>query len=44
MQIQRTPEIERFFQRCMNNMRNENKNWFLDAKVTTKNENIYNVR
>ncbi|MBV1709915.1 MAG: hypothetical protein KMY54_08640 [Erysipelothrix sp.] len=38
MQIQRTPEIDRFFQRCMNNMRNEDKNRFLDAKVTTKNE------
>jgi hypothetical protein len=38
MKIQRTPEIDRFFQRCMNNMRNENKNRFLDAKVTTKNE------
>jgi hypothetical protein len=38
MKIQRTPEIDQFFQRCMNNMKNEDKNRFLDAKVTTKNE------
>jgi hypothetical protein len=38
MKIQRSPEIDRFLRRCMSNIKNESKNRFLDAKVTTKNE------
>lgn len=38
MKIQRTPEIDRFFRICMNNMKNESKNRFLDMRVTTNNE------
>ena len=39
MKIQRTPEIDNFFKSCMDNLKKENKNRFLGAKVTTKNEN-----
>jgi len=38
MKIQRTPEIDQFFRRCLKNLRNEDKNRFLGAKVTKKNE------
>ncbi|MDP3305526.1 MAG: hypothetical protein Q8S15_05625 [Erysipelotrichaceae bacterium] len=38
MKIQRTPEIDNFFKNCMDNLKKENKNRFLSAKVTNKNE------
>lgn len=38
MKIRRTPEIDRFFQRCTDNMRNEDKNRFLGLEVTPENE------
>lgn len=38
MKIQRTPEIDNFFRICMDNLKNEDKNRFLGAKVTQKNE------
>jgi hypothetical protein len=38
MKIQRTPEIDSFFKRCLDNLKKENKNRFLGAKVTKKNE------
>lgn len=38
MKIQRTPEIDNFFKNCMDNLKKENKNRFLGAKVTNKNE------
>lgn len=38
VKIQRTPEIDNFFKNCMDNLKKENKNRFLSAKVTNKNE------
>jgi hypothetical protein len=39
MKIQKNIEIDQFFQRCLNNLKKEDKNRFLGAKVTKKNEN-----
>jgi hypothetical protein len=38
VKIKRTPEIDQFFQRCIANVKKEDKNRFLGAKVTQKNE------
>ncbi len=38
MKIQRTPEIDSFFKRCLDNLKKEDKNRFLGAKVSKKNE------
>ena len=38
MKIRRTPEIDRFFQRCIENVRYEDKNRFLGMEVTFENE------
>lgn len=38
MKIERTPEIEAFFKRCTNQLRNEEINGFLGMHVTPKNE------
>ena len=38
MKIERTPEIEAFFKRCMNQLRNEGINDFLGMHVTPRNE------
>jgi hypothetical protein len=37
MKIQRTPDIQRFFERCMKHMQNDAKNGFLGMQVTVKN-------
>jgi hypothetical protein len=38
VKIQRTPEIDDFFRSCLEHLKNEDKNRFLGAKVTVKNE------
>lgn len=38
MKIQRTPEIDDFFKSCLHHLKKEDKNRFLGAKVTKKNE------
>lgn len=38
MKIQRTPEIDNFFRSCLDHLKSEDKNRFLGAKVTQKNE------
>lgn len=38
MKIQKNLEIDQFFQRCLKNLKKEDKNRFLGAKVTRKNE------
>lgn len=38
MKIEKTLEIEQFFQRCLNNLKKEDKNRFLGMRVTKKNE------
>lgn len=40
MNIHRTPEIDHFFQRCIENIQNEDKNRFLGLEVSFENEKI----